>query len=198
MNIFQVGWRRLVSAFREKPPRASRRGARPGILELLRLEERNVCSIGPTLDPFLFTPVDPAAPLALHFHPRLAIFLNGHRQTVPEGIGLGPLGDLPLHTHDSSGTIHVESPVVRPFFLGEFFAVWGVPFDGQQVLGFHADATHRVTMTVDGKPNNDFGFLPLWDGERIVIRFDKIHGHHEVPQTGPGPQGPPAPPLSGG
>ena len=198
MNIFQFAWRRLGSVFRQKPPRALRRTAAARVLQVVRLEERSLSSVGPMPDPFLFTPVDPAAPLALHFHPRLAIFLNGHRQTVPEGIGLGPLGDLSLHTHDSSGTIHVESPIVRPFFLGEFFAVWGVPFDGQQVFGFHADATHWVTMTVDGKPNNDFGFHLLRDGERIVIRFDNIHGHHEVPQTRSGPQGPPAPPLSGG
>jgi hypothetical protein len=31
----------------------------------------------------------------------------------------------PLHTHDTSGIIHVESPTVRSFTLGEFVDLWG-------------------------------------------------------------------------
>jgi hypothetical protein len=81
---------------------------------------------------------------------------------------------LPLHTHDSSGIIHVESPLSRTFLLGDFFAVWGRIISPQQVLRYHADATHRITMTVDGRPSTAFGSLVLQDGQQIVIRFTKV------------------------
>ncbi|HKU48611.1 MAG TPA: hypothetical protein VJP79_01550 [Nitrososphaera sp.] len=32
----------------------------------------------------------------------------------------------PIHTHDQSGTIHIESVVKREYTLGEFLAIWGV------------------------------------------------------------------------
>ncbi len=36
-------------------------------------------------------------------------------------------GMAPLHTHDTSGIIHVESNTVRPYTLGEFLNIWGGP-----------------------------------------------------------------------
>jgi hypothetical protein len=45
---------------------------------------------------------------------------------VPAGVGIDPaVGYAPLHTYDPSG-IHVESPTVRIYTLGELFGVWGV------------------------------------------------------------------------
>lgn len=38
-------------------------------------------------------------------------------------------GKAPLHTHDDSGTIHVESSTNRNYRLGEFFKVWGLDLD---------------------------------------------------------------------
>lgn len=31
----------------------------------------------------------------------------------------------PLHTHDTSGTIHVESNSYRTYTLGQFLDIWG-------------------------------------------------------------------------
>ena len=66
---------------------------------------------------------------ALHIHEHVDVFVDGKRVMVPAGIGIDPGGRFisPLHTHDTSGVIHVESPTVRPFTFGEFFGVWGVP-----------------------------------------------------------------------
>ena len=125
----------------------------------------------PGTDPFLLTPVPDGTPLAMHIHPHLTIQVNGAPQVIPEGIGLGPNGDLPLHTHDATGLIHVESPVVRTFRLDDFFTIWGEPFSSQQILGYHADATHAISMTVDGQPSTAFGSQVLTDGENIVISY---------------------------
>ena len=64
----------------------------------------------------------------VHIHEHLDLFVDGKRMGVPAGIGIDPGGRflVPLHTHDSSGVIHVESPVQRDYTLGEFFGVWGV------------------------------------------------------------------------
>jgi hypothetical protein len=179
MRLVRAAWRRLLNAFHgagpsRRPRRASGR-PRPAVESL---EDRTVPStVPPTVapnDPFLFTPVDPSAPLALHIHPHLTILVNGSPVRVPAGIGIQTAGDLPLHTHDASGTIHVESPAARTFILADFFAVWGRAFSNQQVLRYRADATHRIRMTVNGRPSTAFGSLVLQDGQQIVIRFVKV------------------------
>ncbi len=102
--------------------------------------------------------------VALHLHAHLAVFVNGQRRTIPYGIGVVPplrltgTADGPfvaggaafygLHTHDTSGVIHVESPVLRNYTLGEFFDIWGEPL-GQTQVGPHRG---RITAIVDGTP----------------------------------------------
>ena len=49
---------------------------------------------------------------------------NNVNITVPSQIGIENSCLYGLHTHDTSGTIHVESPVVANYTLGQFFDVW--------------------------------------------------------------------------
>ena len=49
--------------------------------------------------------------LDFHYHAHLSIFVNGSSYLIPAGVGI----KLPdciywLHTHDTSGLIHIESP----------------------------------------------------------------------------------------
>lgn len=100
-----------------------------------------------------------------HIHPLVSIFINGEKQTLPEGIGL-EIGCMhSLHTHDGSGKIHVEAPVQRDFTLGDFFAVWGEPFNREG---------YSVKMTVNGRENTEFENLILEDGNEIVIYYEEI------------------------
>jgi hypothetical protein len=149
-----------------KPDSACRK-VRP-TLEVL--EDRTVPSTGV---PVSAIPPMPDLPFyAMHIHPHLTIFINGQEQVIPALIGLTPAGWEPLHTHDTSGTIHVESPVVQDFHLSDFFAIWGQPFDSQVILNHRADAAHPVTMTVNGQPSNAYGNLVLHDLDNIVISVD--------------------------
>ena len=68
---------------------------------------------------------------ALHTHQHIDIYVDGQPVVVPAYIGINATEGFlsPIHTHDSTGIIHVESPTVRDFTLGEFFDVWGVRFD---------------------------------------------------------------------
>jgi hypothetical protein len=114
----------------------------------------------------------------VHWHPNLSITLNGSPYTVPANIGIDPSlwkdhsldqygsGAAALHTHDTSGTIHVEvNTSHRDFTLHEFLAIWGQPSDGSSVGG------HPVTfLSVDGvqqaSPTAD---VVLKDGQKIAM-----------------------------
>ena len=77
----------------------------------------------------------------------------------------------PIHTHDATGTLHVEWSAPRDFILGDFFKVWGEPFSREQLLGHQAGTTHAVTLTVNGVPSLDYEKLLLRDNDRIVIEY---------------------------
>ena len=71
-----------------------------------------------------------------HYHAHLDIFVDGKRVVVPKNIGinLGASYITELHTHDTRGVIHVESPKDNDSFtLGQFVAEWGVFLDARCV-----------------------------------------------------------------
>jgi Domain of unknown function (DUF4214) len=134
------------------------------------LEDRTLPAGGPPSAAFLFTPISETAPLAEHIHPHLTIVIDGQQQTVPAGIGLLPGGlALPLHTHDATGTIHVESTQLYDFRVTDFFAIWGQPFDRYDVLGYHFGPNHPITVTVNGQPVADLNSILLHDHDNIII-----------------------------
>jgi len=116
----------------------------------------------------------------VHWHPNLSVTLNGSPYTVPANIGIDPTlwkdhsldqyasggGAAALHTHDTSGTIHVEvNTSHRDFTLHEFLAIWGQPSDGSAIDG------HLVTsITVDGvQQASPTGDVVLKGGQKIVM-----------------------------
>lgn len=104
-----------------------------------------------------------------HIHPRLSIAVNGDPVTIPAGIGLSGQIVGSIHTHDSSGTIHVESR--EPKTLGDFFRAWGQPFGPDRILSYVVDSTHSLSMTVNGQPSPALDRLVLEDGQSISIVY---------------------------
>ena len=117
--------------------------------------------------------------MVMHTHVNLNVTIGGKPITVPSHIGItqtgifvdhslfadhsldkyGMEGMSPLHTHDYSGIIHVESNTVRTYTLGEFLDIWkGLNTDGKNVIA-----------SVDGKPVSDFRNIPLNDKAKIVL-----------------------------
>jgi len=88
----------------------------------------------------------------LHIHQHLAIFDHGKRVGVPEDVGRPLMGNCFywLHTHTPDGIIHVESPTMRSYTLGQFFAVWGQPLSRADVAGAKLRPGERTTVWVDG------------------------------------------------
>jgi hypothetical protein len=90
----------------------------------------------------------------LHIHQHLDLFADGRRVTVPANIGIDASGGFlaALHTHDTTGIIHVESPVQASYTLGQFFGVWGVRLDARCIGGLCAGGAKRLRAWVNGKP----------------------------------------------
>ncbi|WP_329115924.1 hypothetical protein [Streptomyces sp. NBC_01465] len=83
--------------------------------------------------------------MTMHIHPHLEVFADGRRVTVPADIGIDRSGRKPryspLHTHDTTGKLHVESAVRRDFTLGQLLTEWGVPrTDGRAYVNGRAYA----------------------------------------------------------
>lgn len=110
------------------------------------------------------------ANLALHIHSNLKININGQEQLIPQKIGISQGVMRPLHTHDSSGEIHIEGPFKRDFTLGEFFLIWGETFNSTCIFDNCVDEG-ILKMYVNGNENNEFNEHVLKDGENILIEF---------------------------
>lgn len=108
-----------------------------------------------------------------HIHPELTIMIDGEKRTIPANVGITDGCMHPLHTHDDTGTIHVEAPVKRDFTLGDFFAVWGQPFDKDHILDKTADDAHEIRLLVNGELSQEYGNLVLRDKDKIMIAYQK-------------------------
>ena len=111
---------------------------------------------------------------ALHIHQHLDLLINGSTVPIPAGIGIDEAAGFisPVHTHDTSGIIHVESDVVRDFTLGEFFDIWGVRFTKDSIGGYTASAASTLAVYANGSlvmgdPRN----LVLTEHQEIVIEY---------------------------
>lgn len=112
------------------------------------------------------------AAAGMHIHPRLEIEINGEERSIPANIGVSVGCMKPLHTHDASGTLHIEFQRPHDFTLGDFFRVWDKEFSELQIFDFKVDEEHSITMTVDSEPNEEYENHILKDGERIVISYE--------------------------
>lgn len=108
--------------------------------------------------------------VASHIHQHLDIFVNGVSVAISAGIGINPSANFisDVHVHDGTGVIHVESPVVQPRTLGEFFDVWGVRFTKDCIGGYCATASSTLAVY-------DNGALVAGNPRALVLA-----SHHEI------------------
>ena len=117
----------------------------------------------------------------LHIHQHLDVFVNGKRATVPALVGIYANGDstqggffVELHTHNTSGIIHLEAPKKGVFTLGQFVGVWGVRLSKQCIGGYCAGPGKPLKFYVNGKrfagdPNN----VVLREHQEFAIVYGK-------------------------
>ena len=110
----------------------------------------------------------------LHTHEHLDIFVAGQQVAVPSDIGINNAARFtaPIHTHDETGIIHVESPTSRTFDLGQFFDIWGVLFTKDCIGGFCSQGDKNLEVFVNGNMfQGDPRTIELKDHEEIVVTF---------------------------
>lgn len=122
----------------------------------------------------------------LHIHQHLDILVNSKPVIVPAGIGINPVARFisPLHTHDVSGVIHVESDVMRDFTLGQFFDVWGVRFSKNCVGAYCAKGADTLRVFVNGEAvSGDPRSLVLREHQEIAVIYGPATANLSVPST---------------
>jgi hypothetical protein len=140
------------------------------------------------LDSSLSSFVDTNKKIVMHLHPRLNVTLNGKSLVIPSGVGMNttlwndhsldrygmqPMkmttkdmsmimqGMSPLHTHDTSGVIHVESNEFRNYTLGQFLQNWGIDIDGKE-----------VKLSVNGNNVMDYKNYILADKDQMILDIE--------------------------
>ncbi len=110
-----------------------------------------------------------------HIHSLLHVYVNGKPVAVPANIGLeepsGPFS--PLHTHDTTGIIHMEADQQYPFTLGQFFAVWGVRFSDNQLGPYKPRGDEKLTVYVNGERISDPVNYVMKEHDNIVVGYGK-------------------------
>jgi len=107
-----------------------------------------------------------------HIHSHLSVTVDGANVQVPALLGIDEKAASisPLHTHDTSGIVHVESPVKTTFTLGQVFTEWDVALASGRIGSYSAASGDTVTTFVDGKPaTGDPAAITLADHEDIDI-----------------------------
>jgi len=109
-----------------------------------------------------------------HVHAHLELYDKGRPASIPDSIGIPPgMGCLYwIHTHTADGYIHIESPVKRPFTLGQFFDIWGQDLTWSTAGGVHAGNGRHLSIWVNGAAwhGHDPRSIVLSDHETIVVQ----------------------------
>jgi hypothetical protein len=109
----------------------------------------------------------------LHIHALLRIFIDGRPVPVPAQIGIDPQGRFlaPLHTHDATGIVHIESQRPYPFTLGQFFTIWGVRFTDTRLGGYANHGAQRLRVFINSRPVAHPARRVLRAHDRIVVSY---------------------------
>jgi len=148
--------------------------------------------------------------LVRHDHVHLDVIVDGRKVAVPAGIGLaepvnrGPckpptpavsecsagdyytafVANSPLHTHSSSGIIHIEADRPGTYTLGQFFDEWGVRLTQTCLGGYCAGGGKELAVFVDGhRAIGALGAIPLGNRQEIAVVFGGRRDPGSVPST---------------
>lgn len=105
--------------------------------------------------------------LAVHIHPKLSITVDGVPEVIPANIGVTQTCMAEIHTHDATGSIHVETATadrVEQLSFDDFFAVWGTPVEREG---------YTVAVTVNGEVVESLAAVPLRDNDQVQLVYTR-------------------------
>ncbi len=82
-----------------------------------------------------------------HIHVHLTIWLNGSPVTIPQNVGIASDSSCFywLHTHDTTGVVHIEAPATASLNLQQFLDIWRQHFS---TLGYQDQLASSTGWTV--------------------------------------------------
>tara|TARA_B100000900_G_scaffold46734_2_gene34752 strand:- start:4198 stop:6429 length:2232 start_codon:yes stop_codon:yes gene_type:complete len=121
--------------------------------------------------------LDSHANLAMHTHPFMELTVNNTAVPIPSDLGIDttacPGAMHLLHTHDTSGKLHVEGYEAFTPTAELFFAVWNISYPDSTTLDPLFLDAQNVSITVDGTAYvGPWSALDLLDGETTRIVHD--------------------------
>jgi hypothetical protein len=98
----------------------------------------------------------------VHSHAKLTIVVDSVPELIPSHIGDTPECMAEVHTHDASGTVHIEGVKEKKFTLADFFSVWGKSLQREGYV---------LRASVDGVAIDAPESIPLMDATNIVLLY---------------------------
>jgi hypothetical protein len=121
-----------------------------------------------------------------HIHAHLDVIVDGKAVTVPAEIGIDEAQQQisPLHTHDTSGVIHIESPVKGTFSLGQFLTEWQVSVAADHLGGLTATGDKTLKAYVNGKAvTGDPAAIIMHAHDEIALVYGTAAEQQHVPSS---------------
>jgi len=117
--------------------------------------------------------------LAQHKHATLSLYCDDEEIPIPTNIGIAKYGMFnrecmaELHTHDDSGTIHIESPKQNKWFsIGDFMVEWSREDNYQDIFNINRTCLRNTpTVIVNGVDNALLGQYLFSDGDDVVVQW---------------------------
>lgn len=129
----------------------------------------------------------------LHIHQHIDLLINGTVVPIPADIGINNAAGFisPIHTHDTTGVIHIESNTARDFTLGQFFDIWGVRFTPDSIGGYKTSATSTLAVYANGSlvPGDPRSLVLTAHQEILVVYGTKQEMPQTIPSSYPFPSG---------
>lgn len=127
-----------------------------------------------------------------HIHVHLDVLVDGQPVAVPADIGIdrrrGTIS--PLHTHDDTGVIHIESPVKRQFSLGELFSEWQVSLSPDNIGALRAGNGKVLRVFVNGQQQSGNPAAIIFNAhDEIAVVYGTPRSGEDIPSKYAFPEG---------
>jgi hypothetical protein len=107
-----------------------------------------------------------------HYHAHLSLYINNQAVTVPGNIGVSDSCLYWLHTHNSTGVVHIEAPKNQVYNLGTFVQIWASRFP-ELSYPSELNQTSGWSVFINGKPyDGDFRQLQFADHQVITLHYN--------------------------